>query len=212
MNSDRNFVIAFVQRSKPTLLRAGVLLALAIAGMPVNARAVGGTPFIGEISCGGWNFCPNGWAECAGQLVSIAENEALFNLIGTTYGGDGQESFALPNLSGRTMLGVGQSSGTSSRVLGEAGGVESVTLTINQTPNHAHALQAQAATGDAATPVNRVPAGVAASDNRYAPAANSFMANGAVGYAGSSQPHNNLQPYQTLKCCISLFGIFPTMN
>jgi microcystin-dependent protein len=188
----------------------GVLLAAGGLALPGAARASGSQPFIGEISCGGWTFCPQGWAECAGQVISIAENDVLFALIGTTYGGDGQVNFALPNLSGRTMIGTGQGTGLSSRTIGESGGTETETLTTAQLPGHTHALKAQSASGDSASPSGKVVAGVAADDARYASSSNGALAAGAVSVAGSSQSHNNLQPYQAVKCCISLGGIFPS--
>jgi microcystin-dependent protein len=187
------------------------MLAMAWGAAPDLARAVGSSPFVGEISCGGWNFCPLGWTDCNGQLLPIAENETLFQLIGTMYGGDGQETFGLPNLSGRTMLGTGVGGG-GSYVQGEMAGSETVTLTSSQTPVHTHALVVQDSSGDSASPANKVPAPVGATDNRYSSTSTGTLNTSAVGYVGGSQPHNNLQPYQAMKCCISLFGVFPTMN
>src|SRR5271169_2224155 len=110
-------------------------------------------PFIGEIRIVGFNFAPRSWAFCDGQLLSIAQNSALFALIGTTYGGDGTTNFALPDLRGRAPLHTGQSSGTSSYVLGQSGGVESVTLTVSQMPAHVHSASAQAGGTNVASPV-----------------------------------------------------------
>jgi len=202
-------------RGKGFFLLAGLFVGLAIFGSPDGARATGSQPFIGEISCGGWNFCPQGWAECNGQLMAISEDEVLFQLIGTTYGGDGQVTFAMPNLNSRTMLGTGSGAG-GSYMLGQMAGTESVTLTTNQIPSHTHALVVQDTTGDSASPTNKVVAGVGAGDARYVDPNTSppagFLSNGAISSVGGSQPHNNLQPYLAVKCCISLFGIFPSQN
>lgn len=202
--------VSVARKGVGVVMMIGLLGAAGNLACPGAARATGDQPFIGEISCGGWTFCPNGWAECAGQLLPIAENDNLFNLIGTTYGGDGESTFAMPNLSGRTMLGTGTGAGAN-YTQGEAAGNESVTLTTNQIPTHTHALNAQTATGDSASPTDKVVAGVAADDARYATAATTTatLNSAAVGVVGGSQPHNNLQPYLTVKCCISLFGIFP---
>ena len=204
-------IVSVKMKGRGGLLVAGLLTALLVAGSPRVADAAG-SPFIGEISCGGWNFCPNGWAECNGQLMAISENDTLFNLIGTTYGGDGQNNFAIPNLSGRTMMHQGTSTMGSSYVLGQSGGTETVTLTGNQIPIHNHPVLAQTGTGDAASPANKVPASVPAGDSRYATGSTGNLANTAVGSTGANQPHNNLQPYLAVKCCISLYGIWPTQN
>lgn len=191
----------------------GLVWGLGTLSLPSSAHADASSPFIGEISCGGWNFCPSGWAECAGQLFPIAENEALFALIGTTYGGDGQSTFALPNIQGRTMVHQGQGPGLSNRQLGETGGVETVTLTTSQMPVHNHALVAHTGTEKSASPTNRIAGPASAAAPVYtSTAANTTLAAGAVGTSGGSQPHNNLQPYLASKCCIALFGIFPSQN
>ncbi|MDK9717826.1 MAG: tail fiber protein [Trichlorobacter sp.] len=169
-------------------------------------------PFIGEVMCGGWNFCPNGWAECNGQLVPIAEYDALFSLIGTTYGGDGQYTFALPDIQGRTMVYQGQGTGLSNRVLGETGGVETVTLTTNQMPSHAHGVAVHSGAEKAASPTGKIPGVTATAAPVYNSAATSgkTLAFGALAPTGGSQPHNNLQPYLVVKCCIALNGIYPS--
>jgi microcystin-dependent protein len=159
-------------------------------------------PFVGEIRIFAGNFPPAGWAFCDGTLVSIAENETLFNLIGTTYGGDGQTTFALPDLRGRAAVGVGQGSGLSSYVLGEQGGVESVTLTTNQIPRH----------GLAVSDLDRTrnhPTGVVAVGGAYRPAGDADGA-GAFATVGGNQPHENMPPFLATSFIISLFGIFPS--
>ncbi|QDZ15314.1 phage tail protein [Humibacter ginsenosidimutans] len=161
-------------------------------------------PYVGEIRMFAGNFAPVGWAFCNGQSVPISENETLFQLIGTTYGGDGVNTFALPDLQGRAPVHVG-----SSVALGQQGGVEEVTLTTSQIPSHTHIPQgttAQAATGD---PSNAVWASWG--DNPYSsstPAA--ALAASAIGAAGGSQPHDNMPPYQVINFIISLYGIFPS--
>lgn len=189
----------------------GLIWGLATLCLPHLTHADASQPFVGEISCGGWNFCPNGWAECAGQLLPIAENDVLFNLIGTTYGGDGQTTFALPNIQGRTMVHQGQGPGLTSRVIGEAGGVETVTLTTSQMPIHNHPVAAHTGTEKSASPTNRI-AGNAAASIYTSSAADTTLGAAVVGTTGGAQPHNNLQPYLASKCCISLFGIFPSQN
>lgn len=165
-----------------------------------------GTPFIGEIRMFGGNFAPVGWMFCEGQLLPIAENETLFNLIGTTYGGDGQSTFALPDLRGR--IPVHQGGGFT---LAETGGVEAVTLTAQQIPTHSHAFLASA--DDAAT-VN-AQGNVLAQTPSYTPYIGATPPNTAlhptsIGAAGGSQPHSNFQPYLCINFIISLFGIYPS--
>lgn len=167
-----------------------------------------GQPFIGEIRMFGGNFPPSGWAMCDGQLMPISENEALFTLIGTTYGGDGQETFAVPDLRGRLPMHQGAGPGLNPKTIGEKSGAESVTLTVNQIPAHTHPPQSFSGSGDQTTPQNGIWAGAATS--RYSSSApNLAMMNTLVGIAGGSQPHDNMQPYLTISFIISLFGIFP---
>lgn len=170
-----------------------------------------GQPFVGEIRMFGGNFAPAGWAFCAGQLMPISENDVLFTLIGTTYGGDGQSTFALPDLQGRLPMHMGTGPGLSARTIGELSGVESVTLTTQQIPVHTHAPMADANSGNQTTPQNGIWAATAAS--RYSSSApNLAMNNTLVGQAGGSQPHENMMPYLAISFIISLFGIFPSQN
>lgn len=163
-------------------------------------------PFLGEIMMFGGNFAPFGWALCNGQLMAIAENQALFALIGTTYGGDGQTTFALPDLQGRIPVHQG-----TNFVLGQKAGVESVTLAAGQMPAHTHAAQAQTAAGTAAAPTNSVWA--ASSLNQFAagPAASNMNA-ADIQPSGGSQPHENMMPFLAVNFCIALNGIFPSRN
>ena len=166
-----------------------------------------GQPFIGEIRIVGFNFAPVGWAECNGQLLPISENEALFTLIGTTFGGDGQTTFALPNFQGRTALGAGNSF-----ILGEMGGTESETLTVNQIPAHSHPMGASAGPGTSTSPTSGGYAAIAngaRSDRLYGAAIGQSAAPSMLSNVGGNQPHENMGPFLALRYIISLFGIFP---
>lgn len=166
-------------------------------------------PYIGEIRMFGGNFAPAGWAFCEGQLVPIAENDALFVLIGTTYGGDGQETFALPDLRGRSPLHMGTGPGLSTRFIGELGGTETVTLTTNQTPVHNHAVLATTQNAIDAIPEGKLLA--QPEINLYVPGGSALaMNNQIISAVGGSQPHSNMQRYLGVSFIISLFGIFPS--
>lgn len=168
-----------------------------------------GSPYVGEIRMFAGNFAPAGWMFCDGSLLPISQNETLFNLIGTTYGGDGQSTFALPDLRGRVPVHMGTGAGLSTRVIGEMGGVETVTLTTQQIPSHSHVPRAVSGNGNQTTPQNGVWAGAATS--RYSSnTPNLAMNTSLVGASGNSQPHDNLMPYVTISFIISLFGIFPS--
>lgn len=162
-------------------------------------------PYVGEIRMFAGNFAPAGWMFCEGQLLPISENETLFQLIGTTYGGDGQSTFALPDLRGRIPIHQGNGF-----ILAETGGVEEVTLTVSQIPAHSHPLLGSTANGTQASPANNVLA-TSTVVTPYAPeTANAAMAATAIGSVGGSQPHTNFQPYLCVDFIISLFGIFPS--
>ncbi len=166
-------------------------------------------PYVGEIRMFGGNFAPLGWAFCSGQLLSISENDTLFQLIGTTYGGDGQNTFALPDLRGR--LPIHQGSGY---VQGESGGVEQVMLTPSHIPSHTHAVMAASGTGRARTPEGAVPAGSGTAQVYSTGAPDVNLAAAAVGSAGApaQQAHDNLQPFLCVNFIISLYGIFPSQS
>jgi microcystin-dependent protein len=174
-----------------------------------------GQPYVGEIRLFAGNFAPNGWLFCQGQTLPISENEVLFQLIGTTYGGDGQETFQLPDLASRVPVHQGtlSSSGTTYQI-GETGGVESVTLTTNQIPQHRHGFNVvPGLPGNQVSPSGNLPAmslNVVPYVNE-APVGAAFNAN-AIAPAGGSQPHENRQPYLGLNFIISLFGIFPSQT
>ena len=168
-------------------------------------------PFIGEIRLFGFNFAPTDWAQCNGQLLSIAQNTALFSILGTTYGGDARTTFGLPNLQGQAPLHAGQGPGLSDRQLGESGGEPSVTLIVSEMTPHAHAVAASSTTADQSNPTNTVWATGAGGrgQNFYTRGAGVPMSNQALGATGGSQPHNNLPPYLLLNFCICMYGVYP---
>jgi len=166
-------------------------------------------PFVAEIRIFAGNFAPKGWAFCNGQLLPISQNTALFSLLGTTYGGDGNSNFALPNLQDRFPMHPGAGLGLSPRDLGEQHGSATVTLAHSEIPSHSHALRAAAA-GDTGTPSAAVvPAATGGQLVYGAPSDPVPMAGETLGQAGSSQPHQNRQPYLALSFIIALQGIFP---
>lgn len=168
-----------------------------------------GQPYIGELRIYSFTFAPKGWALCNGQILSIAQNQALFSILGTTYGGNGQTTFALPDLRGRVPIHWGSGPGISVD-LGQRAGEESHTLTIAEMPQHNHFVQAYGNTAQQPSPVGNTWAG---SDlNPFAGSANSTLAPGSIGNAGGSQPHANLQPYLVLNICIALVGVYPSRN
>ncbi|MBT9498233.1 MULTISPECIES: tail fiber protein [Zoogloea] len=170
-------------------------------------------PFLGEIRVFTGNFAPSGWALCQGQLMPIAENDALFSLIGTTYGGDGQNTFALPNLAGSIPIHQGAGPGLTPRSMGEAGGSEHVTLNTQQLPIHTHTAICANAGADRASPVGSFwatdPGG---NSGGYSTTAGSQMAGTAIGPSGGGQPHDNLQPFLVINYIIALEGIFPPQS
>jgi microcystin-dependent protein len=174
-------------------------------------------PFIGEIIMFAGNFAPRGWAFCEGQLLPIAQNSALFAILGTTYGGNGQTTFDLPDLRGRVPMQPGPGPGLTPRTLGESSGVENVTLISPQIPAHTHALSAHGGPGDSPSPEGAVVAVLVDPNtqqplNLYSSTPTTTMANTAVGLAGGSQPHTNVQPYLCINFIIALEGIFPSRS
>ena len=167
-------------------------------------------PFLGQVSMFGFDFAPRNWAMCNGQLMSIAQNSALFALLGTMYGGNGIQTFGLPNLQGRTPLHFGQGPGLTNRTQGEIAGEENHTLLTQEVPSHTHALNASKDAGSSFIPNNNFIANanlpIAASGTPVA------MIAGSVSNAGGSQPHTNIQPYLVVNFCIALSGIFPSRN
>ncbi len=174
------------------------------------------TPFIGMVTIFAGNFAPRGWALCDGQLLPIANYSALFSILGTTYGGDGVSTFALPDLRGRAPIHAGTGSGLSSRKLGSKGGSETVTLTSKQIPPHTHTLSGSNSAGDNPLVANNV---MATSGTTVPPAGpysaatpNSPMNANAISSTGGGQSHNNMQPFLTLNYIIALEGVYPSRN
>jgi microcystin-dependent protein len=167
-------------------------------------------PFIAEIRIFAGNFAPRGWAFCNGQLLPIDQNTALFSLIGTTYGGDGRTTTALPNLQGRAPMHPGRGPGLTERRLGQRGGSETVTLSEAQLPNHTHATMAYSRPGDLADPAGRSLARSRGGKAYHEVDTLVPMAAQALGPSGGSQPHNNMQPYLAINFIIALTGLYPS--
>lgn len=175
-------------------------------------------PYIAEIRIWACNFAPRGWAFCNGQLMSIAQNTALFSLIGTIYGGDGRTTFALPNFQGTTSMHWGNGPGLTTRVIGEMSGEEQVTLLMSEMPQHSHPMfGATPGAGAGAVEAVNTPSaeawlGASAPGATYATSPNSTLAVQAIGMDGGSLAHNNMQPLLTMNYCIAMEGIFPARN
>jgi microcystin-dependent protein len=189
---------------------------LALAGRPAlpggaqaRAATAGFDPFIGEIMIFAGNFAPNGWAFCHGQILPIAQFTALFSLLGTTYGGNGVNTFALPDLRGRVPIQFGQGPGLPNFSLGEQAGEMTHTLIVNEMPAHSHAHLADDSAGTQSSPTAALPARDPSGSPAYGANLNTTMASTTIGPSGGSQPHNNMQPYLALNFCIALEGIYP---
>ena len=166
-------------------------------------------PFVAEIRIFPFNFAPKGWAFCNGQLMPISQNTALFSLLGTTYGGDGKSTFALPNIQGSAVMHPGQGPGLSLHDLGETGGSDAVTLLESEIPAHSHAVNASQGDGTEGAPAGQLPATGIAISQYQAPGPLTNLTPSAVTPAGGDQPHNNLQPYLAFNFNIALQGVFP---
>lgn len=203
---------------KKTLVSISSLAIVVAAGLFSSAPAqAGNDPYLGDIMPVAFPFCPRGWAGADGQLLPINQNQALFSLFGTTYGGDGRTTFALPDLRGRTPINHGQGPGLSNRALGSKGGSETNVMTVAQMPPHSHAAGIRTLSGAPNTnsPVGAtfgVQAGPAY--NNSATPTGRFMNAGAVGVesTGLGQAQNNMQPSLTIRYCVSLQGVFPSRN
>ena len=169
-------------------------------------------PFVGEIRMFAGNFAPRGWAFCDGQLLAVSQNDALFSLLGTIYGGDGRTTFGLPDVRGRVPIHQGSGPGLSQRRLGSKGGAEHVTLTSNQLPSHSHALMANRKGGEETNPGNGVPA--ITSNDAYSndPAIDATFNASAVSNSGGSREHSNLMPTLCIHFIIALVGIYPSRH
>jgi microcystin-dependent protein len=180
-----------------------------------------GTPYLGEIRMTSFNYPPKGWAFCNGQIMSIQQNAALFSLLGTFYGGNGTQTFALPNMQGRTPVHMGQGNGLSPYTIGQFGGVETVTVLSNEMPVHTHLVNASSNYGTSDAPTGNV-LGVTNAGTASAPIAgqldfvstapNTTMEATTIGQQGGTQPHSNVQPYLVINFIIALVGIFPSRN
>jgi microcystin-dependent protein len=172
-----------------------------------------GQPYVGEIRMFGGNFAPAGWMFCQGQTLPISENDVLFQLIGTTYGGDGQSTFGLPNLAGRLPMHQGTNQGTTF-FLGQSAGTENVTLTTQQIPNHSHPLLATSDVATVNAPANNVLGATTGATTLAYGTDNPklTLAPGSISNVGGSQPHDNMQPYLCVNFIISLFGVFPSQT
>lgn len=178
-------------------------------------KAMAQNNYIGEIRAVAFNFAPVGWAKCEGQILSIAQNTALFSILGTTYGGNGQTTFALPDLRGRAPMHVGysQGPGLSPHSLGEIAGSTTETLTVSQIPSHNHMVNAVTTDGNQNLPTGNLPANTKTLDKEYSDAAaNTIMSTNSVGITGSNSPINNMQPYTSVTYIIALQGVFPPHN
>ena len=163
------------------------------------------TPFLGEVKIVSFNFAPKGWALCNGQVLPINQNQALFSLLGTTYGGNGQTTFALPNLQGRVPLHMG-----SAFVMGQAGGETAHTLNLSEMPAHTHIPVGSSNNASVTSPAGNLWA--VQSGSGYSPISNANMNPASITNVGGSQPHDNMSPYLVLNFCIALSGVFPSRN
>jgi len=177
-----------------------------------SLKAQGSDPFLGQIAFVPYNFVPQNWAPCNGQLMSISQNQALFSLLGTMYGGNGTTTFALPDMRGRVLVHEGQApGGPTNYTMGQSGGSESVSLLVTQMPAHSHTVNAVTAEGNQNSPTNTLLADTKTLDKEYSDATpNTTMKASMVNPAGGSQPHENRPPFVTLKCIIALYGIYPS--
>lgn len=169
-------------------------------------------PYVGEIRMFAGNFAPNGWMFCEGQTLPIAENEVLFQLIGTTYGGDGEETFNLPNLASRVPIHMGTGPDGTTYQIGEMAGTEQETLTIQQIPNHTHAFTASTENAGQTNPANNVVGAPTALDFYKVGVGAAAMSAQSINAVGGSQPHENTQPFLCVNFVISLFGVFPSQT
>ena len=180
-------------------------------GMPSTAPAAA-EPFLGEVMMTGANFCPRGWANLDGQLLPINQHQALFSLLGTTFGGDGRRTFGLPDLRGRVPLHIGQGPGLTNKNQGVKGGTEKHALTVPELPKHSHALNGSTGRGNQPSPTRKLLGNQNRKKRIYSNAGDGSltpMHATAIGPAGSGTPHNNMQPFLAIRFCIALQGVYP---
>ena len=178
----------------------------------VQATTDAGNPLLGEIKWVAFTFAPRGWASCDGQLLPIAQNTALFSLLGTTYGGDGKTTFALPDARGRNILHDGAGPGLTNRLLGQRGGTESTALSVSQLPSHSHGLNGTNESADSTYPHSAAVANTGRKGTYSSSSPNTTMDGGTVGASGNGVAHNNMAPSVTLRCIIATQGIFPSRS
>lgn len=171
-----------------------------------------GSPYLGEIRMFGGNYAPFGWAFCNGQMLSIAQNNALYNLLGTTYGGDGVNNFGLPDLQGRVPVHQGQAQSGSNYVLGQKSGSETVTLTVSQIPSHSHTAVGMSSGNATTNPLNATWGNSGINNKSFGPTANATMNARSLSMTGGNQPHDNLMPFLVISFIISLQGLYPSAN
>jgi len=195
-------------------IRRVVATVVVLTGLQALPAAAQSEPFIGQIMCAGFNFAPRGWAELNGQLLPISQNTALFSLLGTYYGGNGQTTFALPDMRGRTLLHAGQGPGLSPRDQGEMSGTEATSLSTSNLPAHAHPFAPLGSNNDAnsVSPSGKVPAAKARTTLYTDPTNLVAQSPSTTGATGGNVPINNMQPYLVVKCFIALNGIFPSRD
>ncbi len=167
-------------------------------------------PFVGQLKAFGFTYAPRGWARCDGSLLAISQNDALFSLLGTMYGGDGRTTFGLPDLRGRVSLHTGTGPGLTPRRMGQKGGAEQVTLNVTQLPSHRHTVSGDSSEANSVSPANRVPATAASAIYQSTPDAP--MNANMLGQTGGTRPHNNMEPYLVINWCIALVGIYPSRS
>ena len=192
-------------------------LALALGASVTATPAAAQDPFVGEIRPFGYNFCPRGWASAAGQLLPISQNDALFSLYGTIYGGDGRTTFALPDLRGRSNIHNGTGPGLSRVQIGERGGQETVTLILPELPSHNHTVFGGSGAADTTVPTSALPSAVSSSTGGRVSAyndsgPNTTMSTTSVGQAGGSMAHENMSPFIAITWCVALVGVYPSRN
>jgi len=187
-----------------------IIIAVWLCGILGTQKALAQDYFLGQIIPVAFEFAPRGWAQCNGQLLSINQNQALFALLGTTYGGNGITTFALPDLRGRMIVGVGQGVGTANVTQGQSAGTETTSLLVSNLPNHVHAIDANSGAGTSSDPTNHVPANTGIVDKEYATTPNTTM--GSTGLTGGNVPIANMKPYTPVFYVIALQGVFPSRN
>jgi microcystin-dependent protein len=195
-----------------TLRRTLLLLGVALLAMMASKPAMAQEPFLGEIRFVGFNFAPKGWSLCDGSVLPINQNQALFSLLGTSFGGDGKSTFALPDMRGRVPVGTGQGPSLSNRTIGDQGGAETVALTLAQMPKHRHALRAASGSANSKAPSGNVLANSSSAAIYSTQAAGVSLDATSLTTQGSGQAHENMPPFLGMTCIIALQGIFPSRD